>query len=108
MYYQTLEDLIAYLIAHPGEIAIREHMFGEAIQELELLRAKIRDSEDFVARAQKYYQENSHRWSDAVAVHFEVFLERKRDQIHYEKQRLARMGSAIAMGKYPRGMDELE
>lgn len=108
VFYQTIEDMVAYLITHPNEVSIQEHMFGHAVDELNLLLAKIRESEDFVRRAELYFQRNSHRWSDAVAVHFEVFLERKRDQILYEKERAERMGQAIALRQYPRGMDEME
>lgn len=68
------------------------------MDELTLLLDKIRASEDLVERAEIYFAEKSHQWSDGVAMEFEKFLERKRDQIHYEYHLLERMGWKVALG----------
>jgi hypothetical protein len=73
--------------------------------ELELLLCKITDSEDFVDRAERFFAEKSDQWSPGVQVSFEKFLERKRDQIYYERDRAQKMGWNMAVGLWPPRMD---
>lgn len=73
--------------------------------ELELLLTKINISEDLIERAEKFYREKHKEWSDGVAAQFEIFLERKRDQILYEKERVETMGWNVALGHWPPRMD---
>lgn len=68
------------------------------IDEIQLLVDKIREGEDLIERAEAYFKEKSSGWSDGVAAAFEIYLERKRDQIHYEKHLLERMGWKHALG----------
>lgn len=104
MFYQTIEEFVADLIVHPDELN-SEAIFGEAVDELALLLSKIHADEDLIARAEAYFRDCRHRWSDGVVAHFEIFLERKRDQIHYEKHRADKMGWAIALEHYPQDLD---
>lgn len=67
------------------------------IDEIQLLLDKIQQGEDLIERAEAYFKEKSSGWSDGVAAAFEIFLERKRDQIHYEKHLLERMGWRVAL-----------
>lgn len=71
------------------------------VDEITLLVNKISDSEDLIERAEAFYAEHSHEWSDGVAAYFEIFLERKRDQVHYEKHLLERMGWRVALEQDP-------
>lgn len=68
------------------------------IDEIQLLLDKIHASEDLVERAEAFFAEKNKQWSDGVAMEFEKFLERKRDQIHYEYHLLERMGWKVALG----------
>lgn len=67
------------------------------MDELALLLDKIHASEDLVERAEAFFKEKSSNWSDGVAMQFEKFLERKRDQIHYEQYRAECMGWKLAL-----------
>lgn len=75
------------------------------MDELTLLLLKITDSEDFIDRAERFYAAKHSDWSDGVAAAFEKFLERKRDQILYEKERVETMGWNMALGHWPPRMD---
>jgi hypothetical protein len=64
----------------------------------QLLR-KVRESEDFVQRAEAYFQEHQFDMSEEIAGRFLDTLERKKDQIHYEWWVIGQMGDAIAAGR---------
>lgn len=66
------------------------------IDELILLLDKIAEDEDLINRAEEYFIQYHRLWSGDVAAYFEDMLERKRDQLYYEKDRLEKMGQAIA------------
>jgi len=68
------------------------------IDEIQLLLDKIQTSEDLIERAEAFYAEKSRNWSVGVAAQFEIYLERKRDQIHHEYHLLERMGWKHALG----------
>lgn len=73
--------------------------------ELVLLLERIHESEDFVERAEAYFKKRSADWPVGLAANFEIFLERKRDQILYEKERAEKMGSYISLDLPPQGID---
>lgn len=75
------------------------------MDELEHLLSKIRNSEDLIDRAEAYFREHRGDWSDGVAAYFEIFLERKREQVHFEYELVEKMGRNIALDRYPRGPD---
>lgn len=77
----------------------------EPIDELSLLLRKVTASENLVRRAEAYFYHHSKDWSPGVCAYFEDLLERKRDMIAYEWDRVGRMGDAIASGRDPRRMD---
>lgn len=87
------------------ELVIERGLFRGPMDELDLLLAKIRDAEDFVARAEAYFKEHSADWSDGVAAYFEIFLERKREQIYHEQSLAEKMGWHIALDHYQPGLD---
>lgn len=66
------------------------------INELIRLLEKVAADEDLIWRAEKYYEQYHHLWSDGVFSYFNDLLERKRDQLEYEKDRIERLGMAIA------------
>lgn len=73
--------------------------------EVAILLRKVQASEDVVARAQAYYDNYSHQWSDGVCGWFQDVLEQKRDQIAYEWDRIGHMGDSIAAGRDYRRTD---
>lgn len=75
------------------------------IQELQRLQTKILASEDFVARVEEYFSQNKHRWSDEVIMGFEIYLERKRDQIYYEHSLAEKLAWKIALHPYVSELD---
>lgn len=75
----------------------------ESIDELGLLLDKISTSETFIEKAEEFYAEKSGEWSDGLRATFEIFLEKKRDQIYYEAYLAERMGWDIALGRPSRG-----
>lgn len=72
----------------------------DEFEELMLLLDKVTASEDLVRRAELYLERNRHRWSLGVEAYFRDFLERKKDQIHYEWHRVNAMGTAIALDRW--------
>jgi hypothetical protein len=77
----------------------------QLIYEVSVLLRKVQDSEDLVERAQAFYDEFSHQWSEGVSAYFQDYLERKKDQIDYEWYRVGRMGDAIAGGRNYKWVD---
>lgn len=69
--------------------------------ELTQLLDKIAESEDLIERAEVFAAEHSNEWSVGVAAYFEIFLERKRDQVYFEKHLVERMGWRIALNQDP-------
>lgn len=78
---------------------------AQATSELVWLLEKISTSEDFIERAEEYFNEKSDDWPYELAVSFEKFLERKREQIYFEREVSHNLGLKIALGKYPPGLD---
>lgn len=75
------------------------------MDDLELLLTKISDSEDLIERAEAFYAEKHREWSDGVCITFEKFLERKRDQVHFERHLAEQMGWSIALDRDPNDLD---
>jgi hypothetical protein len=75
----------------------------DRIDELSWLLDKISTSEDFLDRAEAYFHERSHEWSDGVAIQIELFLERKRQQVYCEQNLVERIGWDIALERQSRG-----
>lgn len=78
----------------------------EATVELNSLLSRIRSAEDFITRAEKFYRERNDDWACSVAARIEIFLERKREQVQDETRMAERMGMNIALGRYPRDLEE--
>lgn len=68
-------------------------------RELMWLIDKINHSRSLIERADAYYEEYHHQWSDNVGAYFLDLLERKRDQLDYEEHRAERLGWLIASGR---------
>lgn len=75
------------------------------MDEVALLLAKIRKSEDLIERAEAYFNEHHRDWSDGVALYFERFLERKREQVYFEQHLVEKMGWNIALDRYSTDTD---
>lgn len=75
------------------------------MNELQLLLAKIRESEDLIDRAETYFHEHHRDWSDGVGAYFEILLERKRDQVYYEKHLVEKLGWNIALDHDSQDLD---
>lgn len=69
------------------------------IEELSRLLHKIHASEELVRNAEAYYAEKHVYMSDGVASYFRDMLERKRDMIAYEWDRVDKLGQAIHAGR---------
>lgn len=68
------------------------------IYELQVLLEKVQRSEDLVRRATEFRETRHYNWSKGVDSYFQDWLERKREQIDYERHRIDRLGQAIAAG----------
>jgi hypothetical protein len=77
----------------------------KAINEVSVLLDKIMAQESLIVRAEQFYDEHHEQWPDGVASYFLDVLERKRDMVYYEWDRLNRMGQAIATGRDRRRID---
>lgn len=75
------------------------------MNELERLLLRITDMEDLVDCAEQFFAERSPEWSAEFTARFEIYLERKRDQIFYEKNLVEKMGWNMALGHWPPRMD---
>jgi hypothetical protein len=80
----------------------------EATREINRLLARIKKSEDFITRAEKFYREKNENWHSSIGARIEIFLERKREQVETEKDLVHKIGLNVALGRYPRTLDELE
>lgn len=75
------------------------------MDDLQQLLTRIDISEDFLKRAEQFFKEKNPMWSDGLTAQFEIFLERKREQVCSERDRAARMGWNFALGHWPPRMD---
>lgn len=66
---------------------------------LVMLLDKIHRNEDLLHHFEEYYLLTENRWSPGAASYFRDWMERKRDQIDYEKHRVSQIGLAIAAGR---------
>lgn len=69
--------------------------------ELTWLLEKINRSESMIARLEDFYAEYSPGWSDGLCSCFLDQMERKRDQLNYEKHRAHKLGYIVATGRLP-------
>jgi hypothetical protein len=72
----------------------------QAKLELTWLLDKITSSEDFLERAEEFFHQKNHQWPIEVAASFEIFLERKREQIYFERDLTRHIGTKIALDAY--------
>jgi hypothetical protein len=73
--------------------------------ELAWLIHRIHHSEALIARAYQYFYDYNHLWSKGVSSYFLDMLERKKDQLYYEKHRAEKLGWLIAGGRDAMKMD---
>lgn len=71
--------------------------------ELVWLLERIRNTEEFLARAYDHFYSVNSQWSKGVAACFLDFLERKKDQLDYEKYRAEKLGWVIAADQLRKG-----
>jgi hypothetical protein len=69
--------------------------------ELTWLLERIQRSESLVRRLEAFYAERSPGWSPGLCSQFLDQMERKKDQIDYEKHRAHKLGFIIATGRLP-------
>lgn len=65
-------------------------------REVSRLLAKVQASEQLVTRLEAFYLIHRDEWREEIAAYFLDIIERKKDQIHYEWDRIGRMGDAIS------------
>lgn len=73
--------------------------------ELTWLLEKIHRSESLLQRLEAFYAEHAHEWSGGMCACFLDQMERKKDQLDYEKHRAHKLGFLIATGKLPTRLD---
>lgn len=66
---------------------------------LMLLLEKISNSESLLNRFEEHFLHPDREWSKPVASYLMDWMERKRDQIDYEKHRVTQIGLAVASGR---------
>lgn len=72
------------------------HDLEELTREVSRLLEKVQTSERTVHRAEAFYLIHRDEWREEIAASFMDILERKKDQIHYEWDRIGRLGDAIS------------
>lgn len=72
-------------------------MYEPIVDEIALLLDKISASEAFLDKAEEYFRTHKHLWSDGVIAYFEIFMERKREQVYFEQNLVEQMGWRAAL-----------
>lgn len=78
---------------------------AQAEMELAWLLRKIHNSEDLLRRCEEFVAERGRDWSLEVLGGLEIYFERKREQICFEKETAHKLGTAIALDRYPKQPD---
>lgn len=78
---------------------------AQAEMELAWLLEKIKKSEDLLRRCEEFVAQRGCDWSHEIIGSLEIYFERKREQICFEKETAHRLGTAIALDRYPKHPD---